>query len=236
MSAKYPVRPGERFGRWTVVSESPNVGQFRMVVASCDCGSPPRPVIFQNIRCGASRSCGCLTRERTSTAKRTHGRSGTPEYETWCRIRERCYNQRCSRYEIYGGRGITVCDRWLHSFENFLADMGERPSPKHSIDRIDVNGNYEPGNCRWATARVQARNQRKTILSIEQLEELHARFGRGETVTDALSAMGIARRSGVSVSYRAVYGSWPQKPGWTDETRMRRLRIRKHPMRPRPSP
>lgn len=93
-----------------------------------------------------------------------HGGFGTPEYRVWCAIKQRCLNPEAPSWADYGGRGITVCERWLE-FPNFLADMGVRPSPKHSIDRFpDNDGNYQPGNCRWATWQEQARNRRTTRL------------------------------------------------------------------------
>ena len=91
----------------------------------------------------------------------THGRSRTPEHRAWLHIKGRCHCPRDKSYANYGGRGITVCDRWRHSFENFLVDVGERPTRFHSIDRIDTNGHYEPGNVRWAVKVVQARNTRR---------------------------------------------------------------------------
>lgn len=91
---------------------------------------------------------------------RTHGMSNTPEYKAWFEMKRRCYNKNRKGYKNYGGRGIKVCDRWLESFENFYEDMGDRPSPNHSLDRIDVNGNYEPSNCKWSDRTEQNYNQR----------------------------------------------------------------------------
>lgn len=101
------------------------------------------------------RACGLLVRSKHSHARR--GRE-TREYSTWSNMRNRCLNRNASKYPIYGGRGIQICDRW-GLFENFLADMGERPEGM-TLDRIDVNGNYEPGNCRWATVSQQNSNKR----------------------------------------------------------------------------
>lgn len=110
-------------------------------------------------------SCGCV---KARGANRTHGMSGTSEYAIWEGIVRRCTNPRVKEWALYGGRGITVCDRWRASFVNFLADVGARPSKRHSIDRYpDRNGNYEPGNVRWATQREQMRNMsRNRLLSL----------------------------------------------------------------------
>jgi hypothetical protein len=108
-------------------------------------------------------SCGCFSRERIIQQTFKHGLKRTTEYYIWSAMIERCYNPNSNRYSDYGGRGITVCDEWRSDFRKFLAYMGKRPL-KHSIDRIDNNGNYEPGNCRWATAKEQGRNTRKTIM------------------------------------------------------------------------
>lgn len=90
-----------------------------------------------------------------------HGLKHTPEYEAWCHMKRRCYNKNTPQYRDYGGRGITVCDKWLHSFTAFLSDVGKKPTPSHSINRIDNDGNYEPGNVNWATPSEQASNKRK---------------------------------------------------------------------------
>lgn len=125
---------------------------------------------------------------------RTHGfrPAGKPssEYQTWVQMRSRCFSQSDNRYARYGARGITVCDRWA-TFPKFLEDMGHKPSPRHSLDRIDNNGNYEPSNCRWATSVQQMRNRRVTKLSDDRVEEIKAATG---------SQSSIGRRFGISQS------------------------------------
>lgn len=132
----------------------------------CDCGNIIE--LDANLaRTGNTKSCGCYHAEALSLHKTTHGftKDGTvrTEYRIWGLMKDRCGNPRTPSYKNYGGRGIAVCERWLN-FENFYADMGPRPSLQHSIDRIDVNGNYEPGNCRWALPSVQGSNRRNNLL------------------------------------------------------------------------
>lgn len=125
----------------------------------CDCGNVA--IVRRScLRRGATKSCGCLQRELIVDRSRTHGLVATPEYHSWNGMKARCTNPKGKDWNRYGGRGIRVCDRWLNSFENFLADMGRRPGPGYSIERKENDGNYEPGNCCWATAKDQAKNRR----------------------------------------------------------------------------
>lgn len=156
---------GQVLGRWTIVGRH-SVRSFQCGTTSiawacrCSCGTE-KVVQGSNLRSGHSQSCGCLMREVVTT----HGRYLTRQYRAWSGMIARCHSPKNGGFKHYGGRGISVCKRW-RSFENFLADMGERPGPKHSIDRIDTNGNYEPENCRWATNAEQQLNKRTTRNSI----------------------------------------------------------------------
>lgn len=149
---------GQKFTRLTVLERAESKGKHAAWKCVCDCGNE-KIVMGANLRTGQVKSCGCLLRESSRVRSTKHGLFGTPEYQILQSIIQRCENENDKSYEQYGGRGITVCERWKNSLENFMTDMGNRPSSKHSIDRIEVHGNYEPDNCRWATKTEQSRNR-----------------------------------------------------------------------------
>jgi hypothetical protein len=160
---------GQRFGRLTAI-QSNGTGELKHTTwkCQCDCGKIVPSVPTGNLSSGNTRSCGCLHREiHRALAKVKFTKHGgcpkgneSPEWTSWRSMKRRCEDPKNNAFIYYGGRGIKVCDRWAHSFENFLADMGKKPVPGYSLGRIDVNGNYEPGNCKWESPREQVRNRR----------------------------------------------------------------------------
>jgi hypothetical protein len=168
-----------RYGTWTVIEDA-----GRRWLCVCDCGTTRR-VIRSDLLAGRSRNCGCIRREKarnpvTRNAVR-HGRTGTPEFTAWIEMRRRCRPSSRVDYPRWGGRGIQVCERW-QLFENFYADMGDRPDGC-TLDRIDNSGHYEPGNVRWATKREQARNRRTNRFVIVKGEPM--------TIAEAAERFGV---------------------------------------------
>lgn len=158
---------GQVFGRLYVVNHCPD--RPLHCKCKCECGTIVR-VCSSSLKSKHTTSCGCLQREkaketatRMGRSNKQHGQTASREYETWHRMRQRCNDSNCPNYKDYGGRGISVCSRW-DSFAKFLFDMGPRPSSKHSLDRIDNDGDYCPSNCRWAIQKTQQRNRRSNIL------------------------------------------------------------------------
>lgn len=190
---------GQTFGRLTVLGYTGH-RQWRCV---CVCGKE-RVAFGHYLRRGVSTSCGCGNRYRS------HGMRKSPEWKIWSGMRQRCLNRNHTFFNRYGGRGISICDRWS-SFENFYADMGPRPSPEHQIDRIDNDGNYEPCNCRWVNKKEQSGNrsisrrfvingESRSLASLAQERgmlpgTLHDRLSYGWSIERALSTPVRKKRS-----------------------------------------
>lgn len=194
---------GDEIGRWTVVDLKRLVDvrgrKRKYAICKCECGRK-RNVLLYHLRNRATQSCGCLVREKHTTHGESSSRNKkeTAEHSTWSGMIARCTNENSPGYNNYGGRGIHVCDRWL-SYENFLEDMGRRPSPRHSIDRIDNDKGYSPDNCRWATQKEQCRNKRTNRLIT----------ANGETKTLAEWAEITGLRTG-TISERLRHGWSPE--------------------------
>lgn len=195
---------GHIFGHLTALKYIGN----RKWLFQCDCGNTTT-VSGSNAKLGITGSCGCRRGNLRHGASRRIGR--TTEYGAWVGMRKRCYDKKTNQFKDYGGRGIAVCERWLHSFENFLADVGLKPTRLHTIDRINNDGNYEPGNVRWSTRKEQ-QNNRRTTRMVQYLgktqsltawcEELNqnkiricSRMARGMTPQQALSIQGRIRNA-----------------------------------------
>lgn len=175
------------FGRLTLIGENVDGRRKnqRYAWCKCDCGNV-KSINIYSLKHGISRSCGCLRTEELVERSVTHGKARvskrSPEYRAWADAKTRCFNPRVRNYAEYGGRGISMCEEWRGSFEAFYRDMGDRPSPIHSLDRIDTNGDYEKSNCRWSTDKEQCRNTRfNRILEIDgqrmPLVEAAERYG-----------------------------------------------------------
>lgn len=187
---------GKRFSRWTVSELSHQMGKMLYWHCVCDCGTK-RAVFGADLKRGRSKSCGCLMREEVVKRGTIHGMMRHPAYRSWIYMRMRCENPRTTGYHLYGGRGIKVCKRW-DSFQRFWADMGPTWREGLTIERINVDGDYKPSNCRWATWKEQAGN-RRTAHIIDTPE------GK-MSVTEAAKCFGIRRKV---IFARISYG-WPE--------------------------
>lgn len=189
------VLPGAMFGRWKVLNELPSRHKHRLFQCRCECGTV-KIVFLSALLSRLSGSCGCLRQEMATTHGQSWLSKRTTTYNVWIGMRSRCRTKH-KRNRNYSGRGIKVCERWDKSFRAFLEDMGPRPEGK-SLDRINNDGNYEPGNCRWVTMLQQLRNTRKNVWCWHQ--------GHRRLLIEAAQAEGI--RVATAVSRR--------KRGWPD--------------------
>lgn len=192
---------GFKFGLLTVIEEAKKRGNIRAVVCQCDCGNS-KTVLLGNLRSKKTLSCGCLHKLSVKNSNSSHRLTGTREYITWSNMKARCINPSRKDWGNYGGRGISVCKEWADSFEVFLSDMGDKPLG-FSLDRINVDGDYTPSNCQWASATQQANNTRANrLISIDGMTQtlaqaclsrslnyktVHKRLRDGWTIEKALS-------------------------------------------------
>lgn len=192
------IAPGDRFHRLTAVAECPRDGGFARWSFRCECGTEV-VVLAGKVKSGHTKSCGCFGREASRARRYKHGKGDqkTKEYRAWCGMKQRCHNPRSSAYQDYGGRGITVCDRWLgpDGFGHFFADMGLAPSPAHSVDRLDNSRGYSPDNCAWRTRVEQMNNRRGNVTLTHDGEALTVaewatRLGIKQTTIRARLRMG----------------------------------------------
>jgi len=205
------IQIGMKFNQLTVLGKgSPAKTGHPRWDCQCVCGRI-KPIRQSHLNAGTVESCGCLGLKRRIKAQTIHGMYGTPEYKSWCSMKRRCNTVTDDNYHNYGGRGITVYPAWNDSFQAFFDDMGKRPSSKHSLDRIDNDGDYEPTNCRWATAVEQGNNRRtNTLITIGD---------KTQTIKQWANEMGIeyqrfiARLSdGYSFEEAATYPKYLHRP------------------------
>jgi len=189
------IEKGDRFGRWTVLCFSHKKYKHRYYKCLCNCGKE-KLVFGENLTRGLSKSCGCGTRDAVRKRNLKHNMTNTKTYQCWVNMRTRCNNPKVKAFKDYGGRGITVCNRWNTSFEHFLDDMGES-FPGMEIERIDVNGGYCKENCKWITSGEQARNKRN-------LRWFDFR-GKRMLITDVAKECGV---SFIMVYKRVVLRGW----------------------------
>lgn len=197
-----------RFGRLTAIRPAGRKGKHAAWLFRCDCGNE-HVTRINRATDGTTISCGCFRREHNSLVKRTHGLTGSLTYVSWQAMKSRCFWKPHSEYHRYGGRGITVCQRWIDSFETFLADMGERPGLGWSLERLDNSRGYDPNNCTWIPKRRQSQNQRSNVRVTME--------GENVCISEACRRLGISR---INVYKRL-------EMGWTIEDALHRPMMKK---------
>ncbi len=205
MTARIIIAPGQRFGRLEALRPSASKGGLSQWVVRCECGTELIAAASKMHR-GDKLSCGCLQRDMVRKHGAASGGQRSPEYSVWAKMRRRCSSKTDDRYADYGGRGIVVCARWQDSFENFYEDMGPRPNGTQ-LDRIDNDGNYEPGNCRWATRKVQQNNMRANrVLEFD---------GKRKTMSEWAGHIGVP----YSLIQSRIQRGWPVGEALTSPNR-----------------
>lgn len=192
MKPKRIYKVGEQIGDCIFLRET-KFDFPRRAIFKCKCGNEFE-VFISSIKLGQSLGCGCRRGNPTHEQTRINQ---SVEYSSWSQMKERCYNIKNKNYLRYGGRGVIVCDRWLYSFDKFLEDMGKKPSLKHTIDRINNDGNYDPTNCRWATILEQARNKSTNVMILFNGE------------TKCLSAWAERFNINTSTLWNRLHKKWP---------------------------
>jgi len=204
LARRIKVTPGERFNKLSIIKEVETVicakTKFRMVLCKCDCGNETT-VRLTNLRSNHTKSCGCIRSSTTRKTQTKHGMSQTRVYRIWADIKQRCFNPKCKSYESYGARGITICDEWKDFINFYKWSKKSGYDDSLTIERIDVNGNYEPSNCKWIEVSEQNSNTSRTLRFQHQGSEktlkewseyldvnyqtLLGRIKRGWTIEDA---------------------------------------------------
>jgi hypothetical protein len=223
MGPRFIDMVGQRFERLVVVEHLGRHHHGSLWLCRCDCGNETRTVRSSLVN-GTAKSCGCYRSDRMSTLTYKHGERGgekrqkvSPEYKAWDSIKQRCFNPADKAWEWYGGRGITMCPEWREDFAAFLAHIGERPTARHSIDRINGDRGYEPGNVRWANWNEQANNRKNNRIVIWN--------GRQMTMKQAADAAGMPYKS---VKGRVQTG-WDVIKALTTPLNMNKVNAKRNP-------
>lgn len=197
---------GKQFGLLTVVERIPRKPEQKgssKFLCICECGNSKDAGSY-SLRKNLTTHCGCQTIKNISKSLTKHGMKRTPEYRSWSHMIDRCENPNNVGWHLYGGRGIKVCDRWRQDFRHFFEDMDKRPSLKHSLDRKNNNGNYEPSNCRWATQKEQNSNTR--------INQTITYKGKTKILSEWAKELGIAR---LTLRYRLFEANWTVEQAFT---------------------